>query len=86
MVHCAETLAVVANQTIQARTLWTHKIRTDVHSNLAYNSDHWSECPDDGSVLRHFGTGSKLSCACFWNRNVPSPKCPVSLLVNECHV
>ena len=60
------------------KTLRTHKIRTEaswtlITYNLVYNCGHGSECPDDQSVLRHFGTGSKV-----FHAGVLGPKCPVT--------
>ena len=45
-------------------------VRTLITYNLAYNCSRGSECPDDRNVLRHFGTGSKVSRACLWDRSV----------------
>jgi len=50
-------------------------IRTLITYNLAYHCGHGYECPDDQSVLTHFGTGSESSWCLmhvFWD---PSPNC-----------
>jgi len=54
-------------------------IRTLVIFNLAYNYGRWSECPDDWSVLRHFGIEYEVSHESVWDRGVLGPKYPGSV-------